>query len=99
MKKRKLIFNLAMSLDGYLAREDGSFDWIVGDGDKGHDTKKQFDFQEFLETIDIVIMGRKAYGDIPEESISMYDNKKVYVATSNELKSKLKDVEFINKTF
>jgi len=97
MTKRKIILNFAMSIDGYIAREDGSFDWIIGDGDKSNDTKKQFDFQKFTDSIDIVIMGRKAYEDLPDESISMYDLKKVYVATSKQLKSKLKDVEFINK--
>lgn len=97
MVKRKLIFNLAMSLDGYLAKEDGSFDWIVGDNDKSHDTKEQFSFPKFLETVDIVIMGRKGYEDMPDESISMYDNMKVYVASSQKLKSKLKNVVFISK--
>lgn len=97
MSKRKLIFNLAMSLDGYLSREDGSFDWIVGDNDKSHDSKEQFDFSKFLESIDTVIMGRKAYEDLPEESISMYDDKKVYVVTSKKLVEKLKNVEFVNR--
>ncbi|MDA3856058.1 MAG: dihydrofolate reductase family protein [Candidatus Woesearchaeota archaeon] len=91
---RKIILNLAISLDGYIARGDGSFDWIVGDADKSHDTNKKFNFEEFLNSIDTVVMGRKAYEDIPEESIEMFKDKKVYVATSKELKSKLKDVEF-----
>ncbi|MDU7968481.1 MAG: dihydrofolate reductase, partial [Paeniclostridium sordellii] len=26
---RKIILNLAMSIDGYIASEDGGFDWIV----------------------------------------------------------------------
>ncbi len=30
MKKRKIILNLAMSLDGYIADEQGGFDWIKG---------------------------------------------------------------------
>ncbi|MBM6861247.1 dihydrofolate reductase family protein, partial [Clostridium saudiense] len=29
---RKIVLNLAISLDGYIASEDGSFEWIVGDG-------------------------------------------------------------------
>lgn len=32
--KRKIILNLAMSIDGYIASKDGGFDWIVGDGDE-----------------------------------------------------------------
>jgi dihydrofolate reductase len=61
MTKRKIILNLAISLDGYISREDGSFDWIVRDSDKSHDTKNQFNFEIFFDSIDIVVMGRKAY--------------------------------------
>ena len=28
----KIILNLAISLDGYIADENGGFEWIVGDG-------------------------------------------------------------------
>ncbi|MFK7780014.1 MAG: dihydrofolate reductase family protein, partial [Candidatus Gracilibacteria bacterium] len=41
---RKIILNLAISLDGYICTNDGKFDWIQGDGNKSNDTKKQFDF-------------------------------------------------------
>ena len=30
--KGKIILNLAISLDGYIADENGGFDWIIGDG-------------------------------------------------------------------
>ena len=29
----KIILNLAVSLDGYIANKDGGYDWIVGDGE------------------------------------------------------------------
>ena len=97
MEKRKIILNLAMSLDGYIAREDGSFDWIVGDEDSSNNTENQFDFEKFVESVDTVIMGRKAYEDLPEESIPMYDNKTVYVATSKELEPKVKKLETVKE--
>lgn len=28
----KIVLNLAISLDGYIADENGGFEWIVGDG-------------------------------------------------------------------
>lgn len=28
----KIILNLAVSLDGYIADKDGGYGWIVGDG-------------------------------------------------------------------
>lgn len=95
MSKRKIILNLANSLDGYICKDDGGFDWIKGDGDKSHDTKNKFDFEKFMDSIEIVVMGRKAYEDMPDESINMYKSKAVYVATSKQLKSKLENVKFI----
>ena len=56
--KRKIILNLAMSIDGYIANEDGGFDWIVGDGDESLDTQNKWNYEKFLEGIDTVVMGR-----------------------------------------
>lgn len=88
----KIILNLAMSLDGYIADNDGGFQWIVGHGDKALDTEKQFEFEEFLKGIDIVVMGKKCYDQGFHQD---YKNKKVYVATSADLKSE-ENINFIN---
>ena len=80
--KRKIILNLAMSIDGYIASEDGGYDWIVGDGDDTLNTKNKFSFDEFLEGIDIVVMGKKCYD---QNMHNDYKNKKVYVATSQKI--------------
>jgi len=62
MRKVKLF--IANSLDGYIARLDGSLDWLFTDDDYG--TKN------FLESIDTAMMGRKTYdvtlsrGGIPD---------------------------------
>lgn len=45
---RKIIFNLAMSIDGYISDEDGGFDWIVGEDNNSLDTKGQFEFNKFF---------------------------------------------------
>jgi len=95
--KRKLILNLAISLDGYIADEEGGFAWIVGDGDKSNDTEDQSDFSKFLESIGIIVMGRKAYEDCPDETMSTFNSKKIYVPTSKKLESKYDNVEFINR--
>ena len=97
MTKRKIILNLAVSLDGFIATEKGGFDWIVGDGDKSHNTKKQFSFSDFLKTTDTIIMGRKAYEDSPSEGFEMFKSQKIYVITTKKLKNKYDNVEFINE--
>lgn len=58
---RKIILNLAMSIDGYIASNNGGYDWIVGDGSDKLDTEKTWDYNKFLEGIDTVVMGRKCY--------------------------------------
>jgi dihydrofolate reductase len=93
MSKRKIVLNLAISLDGYIADEGGGFDWIKGDGDKSHDTKKQFDFSKFTDSVDIIVMGRIAYEDCLE-IMESFKSKKILIATSKKLTSKYDNVEF-----
>jgi len=94
--KRKIILNLAISLDGYIADPDGGFNWIVGDGDKNTDSEKQFHFSDFLKEIDTIVMGRKAYDDTPAESLDSYGDKTIYVATSEPLETKSKNLKSIS---
>jgi len=52
---QKLIYYVAVSLDGFIAREDGSFsDFIMDDEIVAH-------FMESLEQFGAVLMGRKTY--------------------------------------
>lgn len=90
---RKVILFIATSLDGYIATEEDSLDWlfkIEGEGDNG--------YSEFLETIDTIIMGRRTYdwilkevpGDFP------YQTQKCYVFT-NTLKESNANIEFVSE--
>ena len=52
---RKVTFRVANSLDNYIARQDGSFDWIrQSEGSSSS-------LAEFWKTIDTVLWGRKTY--------------------------------------
>jgi len=53
MTKRRLRYSVAMSLDGFIADEDGGYDWIVEDS--------EIDFAAYLAKIDALIMGRITY--------------------------------------
>ncbi len=50
---RKVVFFVAASLDGYIARNNGSIDWLFSDQDYG--------YSEFYQTIDTALMGRTTY--------------------------------------
>lgn len=52
---RKITYGAACSLDGYLARTDGSVDWLHWSGDV------QRVMGEYWPRIDVVLMGRKTY--------------------------------------
>lgn len=50
---RRLRYQVATSLDGYIAAPDGAYDWIVQDPD--------IDFAELYGQFDTAVMGRKTF--------------------------------------
>lgn len=79
MRRPHITMTLAMSLDGYIARRDGSFDWIAGDGAHLADTPQHWEFAPFLAGIDIVVMGRNSYAQGFHQE---YADKQVVVMTT-----------------
>ncbi len=77
----KIILNLAISLDGYIADNEDKYDWITGHGDNHSDTENSYSFSDFLSGIDVVVMGNRCYN---LGFAKDYTNKKVYVATHTE---------------
>ena len=56
MTKRKIIVYIATSADGYIARADGSVDWLNRPRTAG-----DYGMSEFYKSIDAVLWGRKTY--------------------------------------
>ena len=50
---RKVMYSVAMSLDGYIARPDGSYDWIPDE--------PTIDWGEFMGRFDTMLVGRKTW--------------------------------------
>lgn len=84
---RKIKLFIASSLDGFIAREDGSIDWLPQSGNSG--------YEEFFKTIDTVIIGRKTYEQILTFGKYPYEGKKSYVLTKNTTIKKEGNVEFV----
>lgn len=78
---RPLVANLAISLDGYIARLDGSYDWIVGQNDTRYDTEKQFDNEGFFKSCDTVVMGHKSYLEVDIKDIPDHEHKTFLIAS------------------
>ncbi|WP_160687729.1 dihydrofolate reductase family protein [Clostridium sp. C2-6-12] len=90
---RKLVLFIATSLDGYIATEDDSLEWlfkIEGEGDNG--------YSKFYNTVDTILIGRRTYDWVmeKEEGKFPYKNKNCYVFSRSE-KGKNENVEFINE--
>ena len=71
----KVILYLAMSLDGYIADRQGNYDFL-----HGYDDPESYDFQGFLNRLGTIIMGRKSYDLVKQQSSTWeYDNFQTYV--------------------
>jgi dihydrofolate reductase len=70
---RKLIYYVACTIDGFIASEDGSFDWFLSEGEHfadllesfpetipGH-LRDQLGVRSEARRFDVVLMGRKTY--------------------------------------
>jgi len=83
---RKVILDLAMSLDGFIEGSNGEIDWCIMDDD--------MDFEGFLSGIDTIFYGRKSYdtwgnfkpgANAVSEELKLWENvhsKKKYVFSS-----------------
>lgn len=69
---------IATSLDGYISRDDGSFDWLVAFEDP--DVFRRF--ETFLSTIDAIVMGRNTFLQVLPFPQWPYHEIPVYVLSS-----------------
>ena len=84
---RKVILFIAMSLDGYIANQNGGVDWLQGQ-DSNQETKDIY--TEFIQNIDTVIMGWNTYHQIVTELSPdqwIYSSLQSYVITHNQKES------------
>ncbi len=63
--ERKLILHMSVSLDGFVAREDGVIDWLSSEIPAGTDqgARRHQANLELLGQIGTIVMGSGAYGD------------------------------------
>lgn len=61
---RKVTLFIAMSLDGYIADQQGGVDWLQGESSNKDD---MISYYEFIKNIDSVIMGWTTYHQLISE--------------------------------
>src|SRR4030095_13587417 len=95
----RVTIHMVASLDGFIARKDGRFDWLeTSDEFAGGDTLEPSFVEAFLKTIDCYVMGSKTY----ETALSFegkgfgwsYGDKPTFVLTTRQLSRTRNTVEF-----
>lgn len=74
---------IATSLDGFIARKDGSIDWLPT-GEES-DPDEDYGYQEFIQTIDAMVMGRNSYEVVRSFDLWPYGDMPVVVLSSREI--------------
>ena len=69
---------IATSLDGYIARPDGSVDWLTERGEQAGDTG----YDEFMASVDTVVLGRSTYEKVLTFDFWPYEGKHVEVLST-----------------
>jgi dihydrofolate reductase len=67
---------IATSLDGFIAREDGGLDWLPENGGEPHG------YDEFMATVDALVIGRKTYETVLGFDSWPYGRKPVVVLST-----------------
>ena len=83
----KVSVYIASSLDGYIAREDGSIDWLPESSESGYDA--------FYKSIDTVIMGKTTYDQVRTFGVYPYKGKKSFVFSKTQQNSD-ENAEFVS---
>lgn len=87
----KISIYIAMSIDGYIARQNGELDWL----EYGHEGDEDYGFKKFIDTVDVIVLGRNTYEVVSGFDHWPYEGKKVIVL-SNTLNHVRKEAELFS---
>lgn len=88
----QFILYIATSLDGYIARDDGSIDWLPAPQTEGED----YGYGEFYASIDALVMGASTYEQVLGFGEWVYPGKPSYVLTSRDRSTDRDDIFFVS---
>lgn len=78
----KISVYIATSLDGFIARENGDLDWLPGSDGGGDDAGEDYGYHEFMESVDVLVMGRHTFEKVLGFGEWAYGKTKVVVLSS-----------------
>ena len=91
---RKIILFTALSIDGYIAREDGDISWLNNPefAMEGED----YGYADFYRSVDTTLMGNKTYRQVMGFEMPFpYPDKENYVFTRSEEEEPTDEVMFV----
>ena len=71
---------IATSLDGFIARANGDLDWLTGA--ESAPTDQDYGYQEFMDTVDTIVLGRNTFELVSTFDTWPYGGKRVVVLSS-----------------
>ena len=92
--KPKISLYISMTLDGYIARKNGSIDFL----DQFNESGEDYGYTEFMKPIKNLIMGNTTYKQVghTKEFEEFYRGKKIYVFSKSSQNDK-DNIKFINE--
>lgn len=75
---------IATSLDGFIAREDGSIDWLM-EANTAIPLGEDCGYAAFMSTVDVLIIGRNTYEQVADFEPWPYLGRRVVVLTAREV--------------
>ncbi len=77
----KISIFIAMSIDGYIAREDGNLDWLET-VHPAEPLRQDCGFHQFFASVDALVMGRNTYEKVLSFGKWPYEGKRVIVLSN-----------------
>jgi dihydrofolate reductase len=81
--RAKVSVYIATSLDGFIARKDGSINWLT---DSANQSGEDYGYQHFIDSIDVIVMGRNTFETALTFEAWPYTHKRVVVLSTRMLK-------------
>ena len=84
-----IIYQVAASMDGYIADAEGGVDWLPGGG------TDDYGYEEFYAGVVALVMGRRTYDQAIGFDEWLFTGKPIYVFTTNPPDDNPHDVQFV----
>ena len=82
----KISVYIAISLDGFIARENGDIDWLPEPGDPMLDPGEDYGYEAFMSDVDVLLMGRNTFDKVRSFDVGWpYGERRGVILTNREL--------------